>query len=181
MMEIKNHIFIKILLLTLSFGFHSCVGNGQKKVEKGHSLTLEETIAMNKKQVQGEQYVIKEFLEKNNIEMQSTGTGLWYVITKNGDGQPVVKDKVITMNYEVMLMDSTICYSSKESGPKVFLVGRGGVESGLEEGVLLLREGDEATFILPSHLAHGLIGDDVNIPPRAIIQYKIEVLEVKDK
>jgi FKBP-type peptidyl-prolyl cis-trans isomerase FkpA len=60
-------------------------------------------------------------------------------------------------------------------------VGRGGVESGLEEGILLLNEGGRAQFIMPPHLAHGLIGDDNQIPSRSIILYEIEVVEVKNK
>ena len=64
---------------------------------------------------------------------------------------------------------------------KVFLVGQGGVESGLEEGVLLLKQGSKATFLMPPHLAHGLVGDDDRIPARAILKYKVEVVDVKNK
>ncbi len=180
-MKITLEYILRFFLVVTFFLFYNCSGQGQKKGDVGRTLTFEEAIQMNQNQVKGEQYVIKKFVEDNNLNMQVTGTGLWYKITKTRDGIPVEKDKVISLNYEVMLMDSTICYSSDEDGVKTFLVGRGGVESGLEEGILLLKEGDEATFILPSHLAHGLVGDDNKIPSRAIIQYKVEVLKVKDK
>ena len=61
-----------------------------------------------------------------------------------------------------------------------FKVGFGGVESGLEEGVLLLRTGDKARFIMPPHLAHGLIGDGDCIPMRAIIIYDVELVRVSE-
>jgi FKBP-type peptidyl-prolyl cis-trans isomerase len=61
------------------------------------------------------------------------------------------------------------------------VVGKGGVESGLEEGILLLHEGDKARFVLAPHLAHGLIGDENRIPPRSIIIYYIELLAVYDR
>jgi FKBP-type peptidyl-prolyl cis-trans isomerase len=54
------------------------------------------------------------------------------------------------------------------------------VESGLEEGILLLREGDKAKFILPPHLAHGLLGDDNKIPARSIIVYDLELLSLEN-
>ena len=63
---------------------------------------------------------------------------------------------------------------------KQFRIGQGGVESGLEEGVLLLlHEGDKATFIMPPHLAHGLPGDGNRIPARSIIVYEVELVKVE--
>jgi FKBP-type peptidyl-prolyl cis-trans isomerase len=64
--------------------------------------------------------------------------------------------------------------------PKTFLIGQGGVESGLEEGILLLQEGDKARFIMPPHLAHGLIGDRDKIPARATIIYDLELVSLSD-
>jgi FKBP-type peptidyl-prolyl cis-trans isomerase len=54
------------------------------------------------------------------------------------------------------------------------------VESGLEEGILLLQEGDKARFIMPPHLAHGLIGDRDKIPARATIIYDLELVSLSD-
>jgi len=59
------------------------------------------------------------------------------------------------------------------------VVGHGGVESGLEEAVLLLHAGDKARIIIPSHLAYGLVGDDDKIPARATLIYEIELIELK--
>ena len=61
----------------------------------------------------------------------------------------------------------------------LLIVGRGGVESGLEEAVLKLRKNSSAILILPPHLAHGLIGDGNKIPPKAILVYKIKVIDIK--
>ena len=61
----------------------------------------------------------------------------------------------------------------------VFTVGKGEVISGLEEGILLLHIGDKAKFIIPSHLAYGLLGDDNEIPTKATLIYDIEVVQKK--
>ena len=60
-----------------------------------------------------------------------------------------------------------------------FVVGKGGVESGLEEVVKYLHAGDNARFILPPHLAHGNFGDGKKIPPGAILLYELKLLAVK--
>ena len=49
----------------------------------------------------------------------------------------------------------------------------------LEEGILLLKEGDRAKFIIPSHLAFGLLGDMKKIPAKAVLVYDIELIKIK--
>jgi len=58
-------------------------------------------------------------------------------------------------------------------------LGSGNVESGLEEGVLLMRVGDKALMLMPPHLAHGLTGDGDCIQRRAIILYDIELVSIE--
>ena len=74
------------------------------------------------------------------------------------------------------MLDGSLCYSSDSLGPSTFRVDR--AISGLEEGMLKLRVGDKARFIMPPYLAHGLIGDENRIPSRAIIIYDVELLDV---
>ena len=111
--------------------------------------------------------------------MQTTGTGLRYMIYERGKGEKTATGKVVTLAYTVSLLDSTVCYSSKQLGHKKFRLGHSEEERGLEEGVLLMCIGDKARLILPSHLAHGLTGDGDCIPFRAIILYDIELIDVE--
>jgi FKBP-type peptidyl-prolyl cis-trans isomerase len=43
----------------------------------------------------------------------------------------------------------------------------------------MMRAGDKARFVIPPHLAYGLLGDENRIPARAIIVYQLELVEVK--
>ena len=78
-------------------------------------------------------------------------------------------------------MDGELLYSSDKDGLKVFLVGRGGVESGLEEAVLHLHKNDKAIVIIPSHLAHGLAGDGKRIPARSTLVYTLKIIDNQNK
>jgi FKBP-type peptidyl-prolyl cis-trans isomerase len=53
------------------------------------------------------------------------------------------------------------------------------VEDGLHKAVLNLKQGDKALILIPSHLAHGLLGDSKQVPPQSIILYDIEIILVK--
>ena len=78
------------------------------------------------------------------------------------------------------MLDGKLCYSSDKNGPKTFKVDFDNVETGIHQGIKLMREGEKAIFILPSHLAHGLTGDNDKIPPKASVYYEVEVLSVRD-
>lgn len=176
-------IFGKGLLVFLLCSISSCSNSQNRKEQpsKSSQISLERYIEINKQLVGEEQKIIARYVEDEALEMNTTETGLWYEISEEGNGDKIVKGKVVTLDYNIWLLDGTLCYSSANDGQKAFLVGQGGVESGLEEGILLLKRGSKATFIMPPHLAHGLIGDDDRIPSRAILRYEIEVIDVKNK
>ena len=171
-----RNIFLLIMVLT------SCGRTVQDPDSNRNSdeLSLDESfVQVNKYLVKRQQDQISSFAERMQWEMKKTNTGLWYDIYEKGEGKPAVKEKIVTLNYTISLLDGTICDSSKDRGPKSFRIGHGGVESGLEEGILLLKEGDRARFIMPPHLAHGNFGNRENIPPGAILLYDVEVLNLR--
>jgi FKBP-type peptidyl-prolyl cis-trans isomerase len=169
------------IYMIIALLFFSC-DNVKNKKENQHiddkqlELSLEE---MNRKMLQYESELIDNYIEKNNLKVIKTGTGLRYQIFNEGDGDLIKKGDVVTLEYELSLLSGELLYSSENDGNKVFLVSRGGVETGLEEAVLKLKNNSEAILILPSHLAHGLLGDRNKVPPKAIIVYKIKVIDIK--
>ena len=174
-------INISVFIIIIFF-FSSCnSGKNKKEVnqvvdEKELSLSLEE---LNRRMIQYESDLINEYVEKNSLNVIKTGTGLRYQILNEGEGELIKKGDIVSLEYELSLLSGELLYSSDNDGNKVFLVSRGGVESGLEEAILKLRKNSEAILILPSHLAHGLIGDGNRIPPKAILVYSIKVIDIK--
>ena len=136
---------------------------------------------VNRELVEEDAQNIAAFAERKGWQMEKTESGLWYMIYEKGKGEKAETGRIATLEYTLSLMNGTICYSSEEFGPKEFRLGQGGVgvESGLEEGVLLLREGDKARLFLPPHLAHGLLGDGVCIPRRAVILYDVKLVRIR--
>ena len=172
-------IISKVFVFMFFVSICSCSGSQNRgEREKSVDIPLETYININRKLVGREQEKIKKFVDDNQLNMKSTGTGLWYRIDEEGSGNFIQKGEVVRLEYRIKLLDGTICYDSEELGPKEFLVGRGGVEAGLEEGILMLKKGAKASFIMPPHLAHGLVGDDGKIPSRAILLYDVEVVDV---
>jgi FKBP-type peptidyl-prolyl cis-trans isomerase FkpA len=167
-------------LLILLLLFTGCRKVEKPVTEEEYRRTREALVGANRLLVEKDNEKIRAFVQRNNWNMHQTASGLWYMIIREGNGRPARVGDMITLAYRLELLDGTLCYTSDSLGLKHFRIGQGGVESGLEEGVLLLKEGDSARLILPPHLAHGLTGDGKRIPARSIIQYEIDVIKLEE-
>lgn len=116
---------------------------------------------------------IQNYIERKNLRMTETPTGLWFQILKEGAGDAFKDNDIVMVDYECSLLDGTKCYSSEELGPREIIVGRSEIEAGLNEGIRMLNHGSEAIFIIPPFLAYGLLGDRNLIPPRAVLVYTV--------
>jgi len=133
--------------------------------------------------VKKEEEAIKDYIEENNITIQPTESGLYYIETKEGDGhQPVEGDSVLVnyiglqlsgrvfdTNIESVAQDNMIWSQDGYYSPFGFLVGTASIIDGWNEGIKFMKEGGEATLLLPSSIAFH------NYEP---VLYEITLLEV---
>lgn len=168
-MILKNILSLFFILLFLSCNRNS----SQEKVNpKEYKQSL---LNANKIVVSNEDEDINSYVSRHQWQMQESGTGLRYMIYQKGKGKQLQKGDIVNLTYTVELINGV----KADEGTKEFEVGHGGVESGIEEAMLLLKVGDKAKLILPPHLAFGLLGDENKIPKRAVLIYDIEVQSVK--
>lgn len=158
----------------------SCKSGKKQYTPVNKEAYKENLVKANRGLVEIDQERIKAYVERRNWDMSVTQTGMWYQIISGAKGDSAKIGKVAHLAYQLNLLDGTVCYSSDSTGNLVFKIGQGGVESGLEQAVLLLKTGDKGRFILPPHLGHGLLGDEKKIPPRTIIVYQVELLKLTD-
>jgi FKBP-type peptidyl-prolyl cis-trans isomerase len=157
----------------------SCRSNDPGNQENKPVDLKEPLIKANKEVVRTETEQINDFLRRYKWSMTETGSGLRFMIYKQGQGPLVQKGYLVELSYTTSLLTGDTVYTSKEKGNLVFVAGKASVISGLEEGILLLREGDKAKFIIPSHLAFGLIGDQDRIGQKTTLVYDVELLRIK--
>lgn len=109
-----------------------------------------------------------------------TQSGLRYQIIQQGAGAKAEKGKNVAVHYKGQLADGTVFDSSyKRNQPIEFPVGVGQVISGWDEGIQLLKVGDKARFVIPSHLGYGSRGAGGVIPPNATLIFDVELMKVK--
>lgn len=173
----------KIYLLLFLLLFVVACKNTKKENYDAHSKKefKENLLKANKGLLSLDEEKIKAYIQRRNWHMQPTKTGMWYqLISDNNDKfiDSAKIGKIAHLKYSVTLLDGTLCYSSDSTGLLHFKIGHGGVEFGLEQAILLMKVGDKGRFIMPPHLAHGLLGDDNKIPLRTTIVYQIELIDL---
>ncbi|MCM4161802.1 peptidylprolyl isomerase [Antarcticibacterium flavum] len=122
----------------------------------------------------------EELMGELSQGFEKTSSGLRYKIEQKGDGPKAEKGQTVSVHYKGMLPDGSVFDSSyKRNQPIDFPLGKGHVISGWDEGIQLLNVGDQARFVIPSHLAYGERGAGGVIPPNATLIFDVELVAVK--
>jgi peptidylprolyl isomerase len=109
---------------------------------------------------------------------KTTASGLKYAIIKEGEGPLVQKQQQVKVHYSGFLLNGTKFDSSVERDePLTFMAGVGQVIPGWDEGLLLLKKGSKAKFVIPDSLAYG-DRDLGKIPPKSTLIFDVEIIDV---
>lgn len=142
------------------------------------------------KQLAAEDPEIKKYIKDKKLNVKQTASGLYYVITKEGDGAKAQAGQMVSMNYTGTLLDGTAFDSNVDPkfnhvSPFEFKLGVGQVIKGWDEGIALLSTGGKAVLIIPSPLAYGprsMPGNPNNpkgIPANSPLVFEVEMLGAK--
>lgn len=137
--------------------------------------TSAETLIMQQKEImKNESKDIDLYISRRGYKMNTTQTGLRYLVHSSKQSGDSIRplDKV-SIDYKVTLLNGDILYSSDSTGEMNITIGRSDIANGLQEGLQLMRTGERALFIIPSHLGYGLTGDGEKVS-----RYQTLVVEV---
>ncbi len=119
-------------------------------------------------------------MEKLAAGFQQTESGLRYQFIQKGAGAQAQKGKKVSVHYKGQLPNGNVFDSSyNRKQPIEFTLGVGQVIEGWDEGIALLKVGDKARFVIPSHLGYGSSGAGGVIPPNATLIFDVELMAVK--
>ena len=140
---------------------------------------MNEFIANAETQDEIDHNLILNHIIDNQLDMQSTSDGIYYQITKEGNGmRPTIKDVIIT-NYHGTFLDGKIFDTTR--GKKTFTHPLSRMNDGWKKILPLMKKGSTGIFIIPSRLCYGKEGFGNLIPPNTILKFEIELLGVKER
>jgi len=165
----KKLIMKKLLLPLLIIGlfFASCSDDSEDKVAE----QLEKDIEL-----------IEQYLADSNLTAQATGSGLYYIMEKEGTGDRPDIFAYVTVDFTGKLLDGSIFSEDTiESYPLYSLI------EGWQEGIQLFKEDGKGTLFIPSKLGYGtttkvdLEGDTI-IPANSVLifDFRLDSVELRD-
>jgi FKBP-type peptidyl-prolyl cis-trans isomerase FkpA len=133
---------------------------------------------------------IDDYMAKNNLKGTRTANGTVVVIEKEGTGELVQKGQMVAMNYTGRLMkngtiidsnvDTSFVKDTMRMRPYEFITSSNppSVIMGWDEGVLMLKKGSKAKFLVPAMSAYGPQPNGA-IPAFSNLTFDVEVMDVK--
>lgn len=130
-----------------------------------------------------------EFMMKDSVaseqylstlqNVQTTPSGLKYIVVKKTSGKAVAKGNKVSMLYRGTLLNGQEFDSNMDGAapPFEFSVGLGQVIPGWDEGVSMMHEGEEYKFIIPWKLAYGERGAGP-IPPFSSLVFDVKLVKI---
>jgi FKBP-type peptidyl-prolyl cis-trans isomerase FkpA len=111
-------------------------------------------------------------------QVQTTDSGLKYIIHEEGEGSSPQQGQTVFANYYGMLVEDGSMFDNSFARGREFSfpVGQGRVIRGWDEGFQLLKKGAKATLIIPSDLGYGEAGSPPKIPGNAELAFYVELV-----
>jgi FKBP-type peptidyl-prolyl cis-trans isomerase FkpA len=159
-----------------------------KFIEKGSLLTF----YIKMKKVQTQQELMNEmntketnsrndFLKQNNITVDPTASGLYFIEKEKGSGPDVQAGQTALVRYSGSFVNGRV-FDSTESQPGQkpieIVVGKGQVIKGWDEALLRMKKGGKAMLVIPSSIAYGAQGRGP-IPMFSTLVFTLEVTDIK--
>ena len=153
---------------------------GKGKIQENNKAATAKIEADKKKKAEEFAANQQKLVDDLKAGMQVTPSGLYYKITKTTDGIAPQRGDEVAVHYAGKLVDGTEFDSSfKRNQPIDIPIGVGQVIKGWDEGIMLLKEGEAATLLIPSDLGYGSAGAGGVIPPNAWLIFDVELVKVK--
>ena len=116
---------------------------------------------------------------KPAVQMTTTPSGLQYRDLVVGKGPQPKDGDTVVVNYTGKFTNGKVFDTSVGKKPFEFVLGRGNVIKGWDEGVGSMKVGGKRKLTIPPNLAYGTSGYPGVIPPNSTLTFVVQLLKIK--
>ncbi len=112
-------------------------------------------------------------------EKTTTDSGLQYIELEKGEGATPKEGQTVIVHYTGTLTDGKKFDSSRDRNePFKFILGKGQVIKGWDEGISTMKVGGRRNLIIPPELGYGSRGAGGVIPGDATLHFDVELIDI---
>lgn len=149
--------------------------------EKEQKMIQEKEEEENAQRLKDEPERIAKYLKDNNINVNPTASGLYYIEKETGNGQSPQVGNMVEVHYSIYDINNNLIESSLDYGqPIPFVYGENQMIQGIEEAVGYMKVGGKSRIIVPSQLGFGDIKIDENLPANSTLVIDLEFVDLLD-
>ena len=150
------------------------------KIKKDAEARIEKMKADHPEETATAAQQLTEYLAKNKINVEPTASGLYYVMTQEGNGEKPEVGQMVQVHYTGKLLDGTVFDSSVERGEPISIpIGVGQVIPGWDEGIMLMSKGEKGVLYIPYYLAYGDRQAGDKITPYSNLMFEVELVDIQ--
>lgn len=132
--------------------------------------------------IKAEHMEMEKILKEKYSGGKVTGSGLRIITEKEGTGKGINPGDNVTFHTTGYLLNGTKFWSSYDGAAQPLSLPLGmkppKLIAGMEEGIMLMKEGGKAKLVIPPQLGYGDMGSPPAIPPKAWLVFEVEVVKV---
>ena len=164
-MKIRT-IIVSLIALT-AITLTSCLKTTEEEEREPRTKALE----------QAEREALLTAMIDDDLDVDTTALGVYYVIREEGEGPVIAPGATITIAYNGYHINGGGMFDSSQSWEFVYPLEN--LIEGFNDGLSIMKKDMIAEFIIPSHLAYGIYGSPPVIDSYETLLFAIKVIKVK--
>lgn len=161
----------QILIAVVAILFtSSCLDDSEDTIQRTQADELNELNALLQNMVQ------------NNVDIDTTNSGVYYIIHEEGSGPLVEPYDTVVIEYEGYFTDGTLFDASSNASPDgkwEFVYMEQSLIQGFNDGLAIMNKGAEVELIIPSSLAYGASGFPPVIGPYQTLIFGVKLHDLR--
>ncbi|MBL4605585.1 MAG: gliding motility-associated peptidyl-prolyl isomerase GldI [Flavobacteriaceae bacterium] len=171
-------------LILLFSGMISCASpEARRPISYTKTQTLASATEQLKKINKIEEAKVLAYIKNDSLHTYITSSnGYWfqYLLKNETQGSALKKGTIATISYEIYDLNDQVIYSKEELGVKEYTIDKEDFIPALQSGIKMMRVGEIIKFIIPSHHAFGVVGDDHRIGINQSIISIVTLINIKE-
>lgn len=143
---------------------------------------MKESITRNKELALSEEKQIQAYIKNDSLhKYYQSKMGFWYKYLKANIADTITPKTgdITELEFEIKDLQQHVIYTKEETSPKIYIVDKQEIMVGLRHAVKIMRKGEVISFIFPSHLGYGILGDKEKIGNHEPLICEVTLIDIK--